>query len=116
LPRSLSFKGALQTLAAFQPLLELQAADDRVQGLRLYQSLLDAIAAHGVGERPNRFEPRAKKHRRNHYGWLTKPRSEVKHKMAKRVTAIEVPFVLSPEFSIAIVRTHGHGGSCVTLS
>jgi hypothetical protein len=29
-----------------------------------------------------------KKHRRNHYAWLTKLRSEVKRKMAKGVTEI----------------------------
>jgi hypothetical protein len=29
-----------------------------------------------------------KKHRRNHYGWLTKPRAEVKRMMAKGVARI----------------------------
>ena len=51
----------------------------------LYQDLLHAIATHRVGDRPDRFEPRQKKHRRNHYGWLTKPRAEIKRKMAKGV-------------------------------
>jgi hypothetical protein len=87
-PRWLSFKGALQTLEAFQPLLELAAADDREQVLRLYQHLLGAIATHRVADRPDRFEPRAKKRRRNHYVWLTRPRSEVKRDMAKGVTEI----------------------------
>jgi hypothetical protein len=32
---------------------------------------LDAIATHRVGDRPDRYEPRVKKRRRNHYGWLT---------------------------------------------
>ena len=87
-PRSISFKGALQTLEAFQPMLELAATADRGPGLRLYQHLLRAIATHRVADRPDRFEPRAKKRRRNHYAWLTKPRSEVKRKMAKGVTVI----------------------------
>jgi len=87
-PRSISFKGALQTLVAFQPMLELAAAAGRGQGLRLYQHLLRAIATHRVAVRPDRFEPRAKKRRRDHYAWLTKPRSEVKRKMAKGVTVI----------------------------
>ena len=85
-PRSLSFTGAMQTLEAFQPLLDFGAARDATGRLRLYHDLLDAIATHRVGDRPDRYEPRVKKRRRNHYGWLTKPRAEMKHKMAKGVT------------------------------
>ena len=85
-PRSISFKGAMQTLEAFQPLLEFRTAQDPAQRLRLYQDLLHAIATHRVADRPDRFEPRAKKRRRNHYNWLTKPRAEIKRKMAKGVT------------------------------
>ena len=84
-PRSISFKGAMQTLEAFQPLLEFRTARDPAQRLQLYQDLLHAIATHRVADRPDRFEPRAKKRRRNHYNWLTKPRAEIKHKMAKGV-------------------------------
>lgn len=87
-PRSVSFKGAMQTLEAFQPLLELGAAGDATRRLGLYQDLLDAIATHRVGDRPDRYEPRVKKRRRNHYGWLTKPRAEMKRKMAKGVNKI----------------------------
>jgi len=54
--------------------------------LALYQQLLDAVATHQVADRPDRFEPRVKKHLRNHYGWLTKPRAEVKRMMAKGFT------------------------------
>ena len=85
LPRSISFKGAMQTLEAFQPLLELGTARDAAFRLRVYHHLLDAVATHRVADRPDRFEPRVKKRRRNHYGWLTKPRAELKRKMAKRV-------------------------------
>jgi hypothetical protein len=85
-PRSISFKGAMQTLEAFQPLLEFRTTQDPAQRLRLYQDLLHAIATHEVANRPDRFEPRAKKRRRNHYNWLTKPRAEIKRKMAKGVT------------------------------
>ena len=87
-PRSLSFTGAMQTLEAFQPLLEFGAAQDVTSRLRLYHDLLDAIATHRVGDRPDRYEPRVKKRRRNHYGWLNKPRAEMKRKMAKGVTKI----------------------------
>ena len=41
-----------------------------------------------VGDRPDRYEPRVKKRRRNHYDWLTKPRAVMKRKMAKGVTEI----------------------------
>ena len=85
-PRSISFKGAIQTLEAFQPVIELQTTKGSAHRLRLYQILLRAIATHRVADRPDRFEPRLKKRRRNHFECLTKPRSEVKRIMAKGVT------------------------------
>jgi hypothetical protein len=65
-PRTISFTGAMQTLEAFQPLLEFGAAQDAAGRLRLCHDLLDAIATHRVGNRPDRYEPRVKKRRRNH--------------------------------------------------
>ena len=88
LPRSISFTGAMQTLEAFQPLLEGRAARDAAGRLRLYHELLDAIASHRVADRPDRYEPRVKKRRRNHYGWLTAPRAEMKRKMAQGLIVI----------------------------
>lgn len=88
LPRSISFKGTLQSLEAFQPLIEFRAAHDSEHRLRLYHNLLNAIATHRVADRPDRYEPRVRKHRRNHYGWLTKPRAEVKRMMAKGLITI----------------------------
>jgi hypothetical protein len=87
-PRAISFTGAMQTLEAFQPLLEFGAAQDVASRLGLYHDLLDAVASHRVGDRPDRYEPRLKKRRRNYYDWLTKPRAELKRKMAKGATAI----------------------------
>ncbi len=87
-PRSISFTGAMQTLDAFRPLLEPGTGGDAANRLRVYHHLLDAVATHRVADRPDRYEPRVKKHRRNHYGWLTKPRADVKRRMAKRVTNI----------------------------
>jgi Transposase DDE domain len=84
-PRSISFKGSMQTLAAFQPLIALRTACDSAQRSRVYQALLDAIATHRVADRPDRYEPRARKMRRYHYGWLAKPRAEMKREMAKGV-------------------------------
>jgi DDE family transposase len=85
-PRSISFTGAMQTLEAFRPLLEFGAARDAAGRLRLYRDLLDAVATHRVGDRPDRYEPRLKKRRRNNYDWLTKPRAEMKRQMAKGIT------------------------------
>jgi Transposase DDE domain len=83
-PRSVSFTGAMQTLAAFRPLLEGRAAGRVADRAGLYRDLLAAVAAPRVGDRPDRFEPRVKKRRRNHYGWLTRPRAEMKREMTKR--------------------------------
>src|SRR6516225_6431107 len=85
-PRSISFTGAMQTLEAFQPLLEFGATDDDASRSQLYQELLDAIASHRVADRPDRYEPRLKKRRRNYYDWLTEPRAKIKRKMAKGFT------------------------------
>jgi hypothetical protein len=87
-PRSISFTGAMQTLEAFQPLLELRATRDAAGRLRLCHELLAAIASHRVADRPDRYEPRVKKRRRNHDGWLTEPRAEMKRKMAKGLIVI----------------------------
>jgi hypothetical protein len=54
--------------------------------LRLYHELLDAIASHRVADRPDPYEPRLKKRRRNYYDWLTEPRAKIKRKMAKGLT------------------------------
>jgi hypothetical protein len=54
--------------------------------LRLCHDLLDAIASHRVADRPDRYEPRLKKRRRNYYDWLTEPRAKIKRKMAKGIT------------------------------
>jgi hypothetical protein len=52
-------------------------------GDREYHQALDAIATHRVADRPDRYEPRRKKRRKDHYGWLTTPRAELKRQMAK---------------------------------
>jgi hypothetical protein len=87
-PRSISFTGAMQTLEAFQPLLEFRAARDAAGRLRLYHDLLDAIASHRVADRPDRYEPRLKKRRRTYYDWLAEPRAKIKRKMAKGLIVI----------------------------
>jgi IS4 transposase len=84
-PRSISFKGAVQTLEAFQPVIALQGERDPAFRKTLYEHLLNAIAIHRVAERPDRFEPRLRKRRPKHYGFLRKPRAQTKREIAKRV-------------------------------
>jgi hypothetical protein len=85
-PRTISFKGAIQTLEAFQPVIALQGQHDSNWRLHLYQQLLDAVAMHRVANRPDRFEPRLRKRRHKKYFFLTKPRHETKLEMLQRVS------------------------------
>jgi len=77
-PRSISFKGAIQTLEAFQPLIASRGEADSESLTNIYQQLLDAIATHRVADRPGRFEPRKKKRRPKPYDRLMKSRAEAK--------------------------------------
>jgi hypothetical protein len=87
-PRSLSFKGAIQTLEAFQSAITLQGDRDTIRRIRLYHALLDAIAAHRVADRPDRYEPRLKKRHAKNFAYLRKPRAQIKREMAKGLTVI----------------------------
>lgn len=84
-PRSISFKGALQTLEAFRPIIATVGNSDAHKRTLLYQQVLEAIAAHRVADRPNRFEPRRIKRRQKHYVPLNVPRHEAKRQMLKRL-------------------------------
>ena len=81
-PRTISFKGTMQTLEIFQPLIAYTARD-RKQREALNQQLLTAIVAHRVADRPDRIEPRRKKRRRMPYDLLMKPRAEAKRDILK---------------------------------
>ena len=70
-PRYLSFLGAVQTLNEFRWLLVTAAAADRGRYVRV---LWLAIASHGVGDRPERCEPRAVKRRPKPLRYLNQPR------------------------------------------
>ena len=87
-PQTISFKGAIQTLKAFQPLLDFQGHRGRSFREELYKQLLVCIATHRVADRPDRFEPRLRKRRPKHYGFLRKPRHETKREMVKGDTEI----------------------------
>lgn len=82
-PRSLSFKGTLQTLEAFQPLIDFQEQRGSFHRMNLYEYLLNTVAAHRVADRPGRFEPRKKKRRPKPYDRLMKSRAEAKRDILK---------------------------------
>ena len=70
-PRKVSFKGAKQALTAFAPKLEAARPEDRAP---LIDAMLTTIAYHRVGNRPGRWEPRARKRRPKPAARLTQPR------------------------------------------
>jgi hypothetical protein len=74
-PRAISFKGAKQALTAFAPKLEAARPDQRVE---LVDAMLTAVAYHRVGNRPGRWEPRARKRRPKPTKRLNQPRSIAK--------------------------------------
>lgn len=70
-PREVSFKGAKQALTAFAPKIEAAQPEDRGP---LIDAMLTTIAYHRVGDRPGRWEPRARKRRPKPAARLTQPR------------------------------------------
>jgi hypothetical protein len=70
-PRQVSFKGAKQTLTAFAPKIEAARPEDRGP---LIDVMLATIAYHRVGNRPGRWEPRARKRRPKKANRLMQPR------------------------------------------
>ncbi|MEJ7590680.1 MAG: hypothetical protein WKF77_03970 [Planctomycetaceae bacterium] len=82
-PRSISFKGTLQTLEAFQPLIAHQDGRGADHRERLYEQLLAAIIVHRVADRPDRIEPRKTKRRPKRFERLMKPRHEAKRDLIK---------------------------------
>lgn len=77
-PRRLSFKGALQTMTAFQDALRGATPSDRA---RLLKEMLRAISRHRVGDRFGRVEPRAKKRRPKPHRLLMEPRCEARKRL-----------------------------------
>jgi hypothetical protein len=74
-PREVSFKGAKQAVTAFAPKIEAASPDDRPA---LITALLGVVAYHRVGDRPGRWEPRARKRRRKPGAHLHEPRAVTK--------------------------------------
>jgi hypothetical protein len=80
LPRLLSFEAARQTLEAFRGVLQ-QATTAELPAV--VERLLEAIASHRVGNRPDRYEPRARKRRPKEYPLLKLPRKQARERMAR---------------------------------
>lgn len=74
-PRKISFKGAKQAVTAFAPKIEAARPEDRG---RLIDALLKTVAYHRVGNRPGRWEPRARKRRPERAARLMQPRAIAK--------------------------------------
>ena len=86
-PRSISFKGTIQSLEAFRQLIAFSCEHDDVRRKHIYENLLNAVATHRVGDRPGRFEPRQIKRRHGSYDWLTKPRQLAKLELLQGLKA-----------------------------
>ena len=77
-PRQVSFKGALQTMTAFQDALRQASPSDCGS---LTTEMLKAIASHIVGDRFGRTEPRANKRRPKPQKFLTEPRDQARKRL-----------------------------------
>lgn len=80
LPRQISLQGTRQTLNGFRGLLVQQTSTHSRQAI--IDIVLDAIAAHRVGNRPDRYEPRVRKRRPKPYPLMTVPRQQARQRLA----------------------------------
>ena len=74
-PRELSFSGGLQAFQAFAEQLLRCRAENLPERCR---TLLGLMAAYRVGDRPDRYEPRARKRRPKKYPVLNRPRDQAR--------------------------------------
>jgi hypothetical protein len=84
-PQTISFKGAIQTLEAFRPVIAMQGDLNAAFRASLYEQLLDALVVHRVADRPDRYEPRRRKRHARRFLRFDKPRHEAKRDMANGV-------------------------------
>lgn len=76
-PWTVSFKGTLQTLLKLLPTLSAQVSTEC-----WCETVLQAVATHTVGNRPDRYEPRVTKRRPKTYKLMREPRDVYKRRMA----------------------------------
>ena len=79
-PRSLSFQGARQVVQNYRAEMATASAA-RAEELRA--DALAAIAGERVGDRPDRYEPRARKRREKMYPRLQVPRRVARKRLAR---------------------------------
>ena len=79
-PRTISFQGARQVIKGFRADLA-RASTTRAEKLRA--DALSAIADERIGDRPDRYEPRAKKRREKMYPRLQEPRPLARKRLEK---------------------------------
>jgi hypothetical protein len=79
-PLQLSFKAAVQTVNAFAALWQAAPSGEHAA---VAARLRELVAAHRVGDRPNRCEPRARKRRPKEYPLLNLPREKARRLAGK---------------------------------
>jgi hypothetical protein len=79
LPRQISVKGAMQAVESFTPAMMAASGVDAI-----YAAFLQTVAAHRVGNRPGRMEPRFKKRRPQWREYMTIPRRLSKRRLASQ--------------------------------
>ena len=78
-PLRLSFKGTLQHLNTFLPLLAVATPKELKYA---YETLLCMVANERLPDRPHRFEPRVVKRRPKSSRWMQEPRAVLKQKLS----------------------------------
>jgi hypothetical protein len=81
-PDELSFKGALQTINAFLP--DMRTAQTPADAQVVWEVLLWAVSEHRVGNRPDRYEPRAIKRGHKNFPCLRIPRKQAQQTLRER--------------------------------
>ena len=79
-PRQISVKGTMQAVESFTP--AMMATNS---GEVLYHATLTTVAAHSVGNRPGRLEPRLIKRRHGWKDYLSVPRNQCRRRLASEV-------------------------------
>jgi hypothetical protein len=83
LPRQISIKGTMQAVESFTP--AMMAIDGNTA---LYDAFLVTVAAHRVGNRPGRLEPRLKKRYPAWNSYMHKPRAKYRRRLASEARSV----------------------------
>jgi len=86
-PLELSFTGAMNQLQAGYVSRSMSKECDRESEVK---ALVKAVGQNRVGRRPNRYEPRGTKRRKNTHKLLTKPRNEARRELLAKSLAAPV--------------------------